>query len=198
MRRRYYPQMLLCAVVVILAMAGCTDARPGRPPTVDPQPRSTPIPLPGVFPLRPGNRSISAPVAPVAESGLSYVTNTRLYRQPAGTYLLGSDFVVAWSHEDPLSVDYFEVWRATDEAYWSPETCAGCSLAATSTGLSEYIYGSPPAFNPVAGTANADIASGIDFYLVRGVNAAGESADSNMIGVVNYSLQQDRSGMGGP
>lgn len=203
--------LLLRGLLVIGALSGCAGTRertpaPRWPPRVTPPPvvvtlAPTRVPIPTVSPLGTGTRepwalltrSLAAPEAPVLSSAESYVTNERCFGDcvtAGNTSLLMTDFVPYWTHPDPVGVDHYEVWRATNAAYWDVASCATCSLVATSTGMTTTVTGSPPPFNPVGGTTDAAVVTEIDFYAVRAVNAGGDSAQSNMIGVVSYSLMQ--------
>ena len=189
-------------VVALVVLAGCTTLPPvddglrSRTPTpfLVATRVPAPIPLPTRLPWQaPQSRSLTAPAAPVAESGESEVINQRLFALSGGETMFTADFVLMWSHEDPVSVDYYEVWRDTNAAYWTPETCDDCALVATSSGMSEIFYASPAPFDPISsgiGAMAANIMSSIDFYLVRAVNDGGTSDASNMVGVVHYSLKQ--------
>lgn len=199
---------VLMLLVIAGLLAGCAAfERPIRPrPTVGPMLTRVPapIPWPTVSPEEKpltsvqtpawGLRSVSAPDAPVL---LVYPHSQVINLICVGDCVVGggpswfsTDARVGWTHPDPLSVDEYEVWKATDEPYFDPESCAGCELAATTTGLAAVIAGSPPGFNPVGGSDQANIMSRIDTYVVRAVNGGGVSELSNEIGVVNYSLLQ--------
>lgn len=168
---RYIRRGIIC-FVAILMLAGCA------PRTVD-------------FGVVGGTRALAAPAAPVVSSVRSEVVNQVCVGECAlggAASWVTSDVLVWWEHEDPLAVDDYEVWQATMEPYFEPETCAACALVATSSGLQATIADSPPGFNPVGGTDDADFMSAIDFYVVRARNAGGTSGNSNRIGVVTFSL----------
>jgi len=99
---------------------------------------------------------VSGPVPPAPVSAL------RLDHSSA-------DIIVSWVH-DGDNVDHFEVWRSASDPFFSP--------------------GDPDVagpFNVPAGTLDfsdpgAWTAAGNFYYLVRAVNAAGSSADSQRVG----------------
>jgi hypothetical protein len=144
-------------------------------------------------------RAVSAPDAPVAltapDSAVVNVVCLGDCMVGGGASWVTSDAQIAWTHPDPLSVDEYEVWEATDEPYFDPDACASCELAATTTGLEVVIEDSPPGFNPVIGSAGGVERSLMRTYVVRAVNAGGVSDASNEIGVVSYSLLQGGSGV---
>jgi hypothetical protein len=137
---------------------------------------------------------LSAPDAPVVFSGTeSQVVNVVCVGECVvygSASWVTSDALIGWTHGDPASVDYYEVWRATMEPYFELETCDRCDLAATTTGLEVVVVDSPRGFNPVGGTETAEFFSEIDTYRVRACNAGGCSALSNEIGAINESLLQ--------
>lgn len=198
--------MLLIALICLLA--GCvTVERPirPRPPTVSPMLTRVPAPVPrptlgpSFDPAQDGSdrawsRSLSAPDAPVAlaapESAVVNVVCVGYCVVGGGPSWVTSEMRVTWTHPDPASVDEYEVWRATDEPYFDPDSCTGCELATITTGLAAVVSDSPPGFNPVGGTQGANIMSRIDTYVIRARNAGGASTASNSIGVVSFSLLQ--------
>lgn len=164
----------LVGVLIICVIAGCAGGAPQ--------------PGPVFFEV------VTAPAAPVLDAGSSAITNTvctgDCYTNGRASWVT-SDVVLGWSHEDPLTVDGYEVWTAVDEPYFDPATCTDCELAGETTGLTYTVVDAPPGFNPVGGTTGASIMSGIQTFVVRAVNAGGTSVISNEIGVVTFSLLQD-------
>ncbi len=136
---------------------------------------------------------VAAPAAPVLAVGDSAVTNVvctgDCYVGGRASWLT-SDVILGWSHEDPLTVDWYEVWTAVDEPYFDPATCTDCELVGDTTGLTYTVEDAPPGFNPVGGTEDANIMSAIQTFRLRAVNGGGTSVVSNEIGVVHYSLVQ--------
>ena len=201
--------MLAIALICGVLAAGCVPVeRPIRPrPTVGPMLTRVPapIPRPTASPLGVaittvtapgwGLRTVSAPDAPVAlaapESDVVNVVCVGDCITNGGPSWVTSDARVAWTHPDPLSVDYYEVWTAIDQAYCDSTPCPeGYEQVGTTTGLELVVENAPPGFNPVGGTEGASIMSRIVVAHVRACNVGGCSAPSNEIGAVNYSLLQ--------
>lgn len=194
--------VLLVAVLVVGCVAVPPEGARQRTPTpllvVTRVP--APIPWPTVAPWRESqqSRSVTAPVAAVISDTLSAVTNVVCVGDcytGGGPSWVTSDFVVAWGHEDPLTVDDYELWCAVDEPYFDPDACVGCELIGVTTGLNMTVTGAPPGFNPVFGTEGAALMSGIETCVVRARNAGGTSGASNEVGVVNFSLLQGMPSM---
>ena len=191
--------LIVEVLALLLGLAACAAARPG--PTATPQPRRTATPQPTPQPTgRPAVRwlplveprdVLAAPAAPEINFG-----RTRAIPHLQGNFdedvLVGAelwtDLHLFWTHLDPVQVDYYEVWKATNEPYWTPTDCVSCTLALTTTGQRGVFPESPARFNPLPGTANYMPQSDFDFYLVRAVNTSGASEESGMVGIVNYPL----------
>jgi hypothetical protein len=151
-----------------------------------------PAPIPTISPLS-ITRSVAAPEPPellVTESAVVNVNCLGDCIVHGGPSWLTSDTLLGWTHPDPLSADYFEVWMAVDQGYWTPETCDGCELIGATTGLETVVPDAPNGFNPVGGSEGAEIMSRVYIFEVRACNAGGCSEPSNQIGTVNYSLLQ--------
>lgn len=171
----------LVGVLIICVIAGCMGGHVGPP---------LPVPTPPGPSLL---EVVAAPAAPVLAAGDSAVTNVvctgDCYTGGRASWVT-SDVILGWSHEDPLTVDWYEVWTAVDEPYFDPATCTDCELAGETTGLTYTVEDAPPGWNPVGGTEDASIMSGIQTFTVRAVNGGGTSVISNEIGVVHFSLSQ--------
>jgi len=173
-------RIALVGVLIICVIAGCTSG-------------------PSTTGLRPSAQDdmvfevVAAPAAPVLAAGDSAVTNVvctgDCYVGGRASWVT-SDVILGWSHEDPLTVDWYEVWTAVDEPYFDPATCTDCELAGETTGLTYTVEDAPPGWNPVGGTEGASIMSGIQTFTIRAVNGGGTSVVSNEIGVVHFSLLQ--------
>lgn len=173
----------LIGVLIICVIAGCAGGR--RPLSAG---------LQGPTPPGPSLLEVvAAPAAPVLAAVDSAVTNVvctgDCYTGGRASWVT-SDVILGWSHEDPLTVDGYEVWTAVDEPYFDPATCTDCELAGETTGLTYTVEDAPPGFNPVGGTAGASIMSGIQTFVVRARNGGGSSVISNEIGAVTFSLIQ--------
>lgn len=183
-------RVALIGVLIISVIAGCASG--ASSPRVDTQGGHAGPPLLEV---------VAAPAAPVLSAGDSAVTNvvcTGDCYTGGRASLVTSDVILGWSHEDPLTADWYEVWTAVDEPYFDPATCTDCELVGDTTGLTYTVEDAPPGWNPVGGTEDANIMSSIQTFTVRAVNGGGTSVISNEIGVVHFSLLQGRKDAGNP
>lgn len=203
-RRRGSLCVLISMIIGLLALGCVRERLPERRPRPTVGPVVTRVLPPAPIPTqRPdaGVRTLATPVAAVILDGETEVWNyacTGDCVMDGRASLVTQDLYVVWEHEDPVMVDYYELWRDTAEPYFEPDSCTTCTMVTTTTGLAALSEDSPPGWNPVGGTTGSDIRSEMDFYLVRAVNSGGASEISNRIGVVSWSLMQGSSDLPTP
>lgn len=138
------------------------------------------IELPGL------REAVAAPVTPT----LSVSTTTGMSWYVADDGLAYTTVAFEIGHADPADVDYYEVWRSKTQPYFEPASCGVACTMITTTGMLVVMELPEMDFNPISGTAGADIGGGTVAWAVRAVNGAGTSGLSNRVGVSTWSLRQ--------
>lgn len=210
-------QLWVCvAALLLVQVGGCVRGLPPNPPKtpvgtlptrdLTAQPRSTrvpaletpsaavtrapaPVPIPTIGPLalRAESWSFAAPVAPT----LLDWPGTRPINEQMLTTFWETDVLLRWTHPSPPGSNWYQVWTAVNEPYFTPGSCTSCELEGVTSAQRFVSDGDGLTFSPTHGLPESEIMSRIQTYRVVACNRAGCSEPSNAKGVVVFSLDQN-------